>query len=275
MPCASSSLGRLCWRLAPLFGRTIRISRNEALRLAAIGVVLLVGGNGGLAWAEQFVPTGFAALIIAVTPIWFLVLETFVFRGDRMSRRGALGLVMGVVGIAILVWPRIHASRSAGSGATAGLDQPLFSSMSWAIGSVFSRQWRMKVDPLVATGWEMCFAGLAHAVLVLATGQFRRVRLNPRGVMAVFYLVVSGSWVGYTAYVWLLKHVPTPKVATYAYVNPIVAVILGFSSDARALRSLHVGGNRGDRSRRGAGYNREGPLQRQELAEKPRMESEV
>ena len=83
--------------------------------MAAIGILLLVGGNGTLAWAEQYVPTGFAALIIAVTPIWFLVLETFVFRGDRISRRGIVGLVMGVVGIAILVWPKITHRDSLGT----------------------------------------------------------------------------------------------------------------------------------------------------------------
>lgn len=208
-------------------GRTVRITRHEALRLAAIGVLLLVGGNGTLAWAEQYVPTGFAALILAVTPIWFLVLETFVFRGDRMSRRGAVGLMMGVIGIAILVWPRITHREALGTMQLLGSLSLLFSSLSWAIGSVLSRQWRMKVDPLVATGWEMCFASLAHSVLALATGQYHRAVFNRRGVMAVLYLVVFGSWVGYTAYVWLLKHVPTPKVATYAYVNPIVAVILG------------------------------------------------
>ncbi len=100
--------------------------------------------------------------------------------------------------------------------------------MSWAIGSVFSRKWQMKVDPLVATSWEMIFAGLGHVVLVMFTGQIHRASFNQRGVLAVLYLVVFGSWIGYTAYIWLLKHVPTPKVATYAYVNPIVAVLLGW-----------------------------------------------
>ncbi len=211
-----------------LTGRTVRITRHEALRLAAIGVLLLVCGNGTLAWAEQYVPTGFAALIIAVTPIWFLVLETFVFRGDRMSGRGTVGLVMGVLGIAILVWPKIAQRDTLGTMQLLGSVSLLFSSFSWAVGSVFSRRWQMKVDPLVATGWEMLFASLVHSVLAFATGQYHRAVFNHRGVMAVLYLVVFGSWIGYSAYVWLLKHVPTPKVATYAYVNPIVAVILGF-----------------------------------------------
>lgn len=211
-----------------VFGRNIRISGREAVRLAAIGILLLVCGNGTLAWAEQYVPTGFAALIIAVTPIWFLVLETFVFRGDRISRHGAIGLLMGVAGIVILVWPKIMHRETLGTMQLIGSISLLFSSLSWAVGSVLSRQWQMKVDPLVATGWEMLFASLAHSMLALLTGQFHHAVFNHRGVMAVLYLVVFGSWIGYTAYVWLLKHVPTPKVATYAYVNPIVAVILGW-----------------------------------------------
>ncbi len=210
-----------------LFGRNVRISIDEAWRLAMIGILLLVGGNGGLAWAEQYVPTGYAALIIAVTPIWFLVLETFVFRGDRISRRGLVGLAMGIVGIAILVWPKITHRDSLGTVQLFGSLTLLFSSFSWAVGSVFSRKWKMRVDPLVATAWEMSFAGATHLLLASATGQFHRAVFNRSGIIAVLYLVVFGSWIGYTAYIWLLKHVPTPKVATYAYVNPIVAVILG------------------------------------------------
>jgi len=220
--------GPLMLAACALFGRKVRISRPDAARLAAIGVLLLVAGNGGLAWAEQYVPTGFAALIIAVTPIWFLVLETFVFRGDRMSRRGLIGLALGIIGIAILVWPKITHRDTLGVMQMVGSISLLLSSFSWAVGSVLSRKWQMKVDPLVATGWEMLFAGLTHSVLALPTGQYHRAVFNPRGVTAVLYLVVFGSWIGYSAYIWLLKHVPTPKVATYAYVNPIVAVVLGW-----------------------------------------------
>ena len=93
--------GPLMLAACAAMGRTVRIPANEALRLAIIGCLLLVGGNGGLAWAEQWVPSGYAALIVAVTPIWFLVLEIFVFRGDRLSRRGLLGLALGITGIAL------------------------------------------------------------------------------------------------------------------------------------------------------------------------------
>ena len=100
--------------------------------------------------------------------------------------------------------------------------------MSWAIGSVFSRKWQMKVDPFTATGWEMTFAGLGHVMVASVIGDFHHVVVTRRALLATFYLVVFGSWVGYSAYIWLLKHVPTPKVATYAYINPIVAVFLGW-----------------------------------------------
>jgi len=220
--------GPLMLAACALFGRTVHISRPEAVRLAAVGGLLLVGGNGGLAWAEQYVPTGFAAFIVAVTPIRFLMLETFVFRGDRISRRGLIGLVLGICGIVILVWPKITHRDTLGMMQLIGSVSLLFSSFSWAVGSVLSPKWQMKVDPFVATSWEMIFAGLGHVVLVLISGQYHRAVFNQRGVAAVLYLVVFGSWIGYTAYIWLLKHVPRPKVATYAYVNPIVAVFLGW-----------------------------------------------
>ena len=209
-------------------GRKVRVTTNEALRLAAIGCLLLVGGNGGLAWAEQWVPTGYAALIVAVTPIWFLILEIFVFRGDRLSRRGLLGVALGITGITVLFWPKFEHRSALGIMQLVASTTLLFSSMSWAIGSVLSRKWQMKVDPFTATGWEMTFAALGNSVVAMLTGQYHRIVLTHRALMAVLYLVVFGSWVGYSAYIWLLKHVPTPKVATYAYVNPLVAVFLGW-----------------------------------------------
>jgi len=211
-----------------VMGRKVRVTLNEALRLAVIGCLLLVAGNGGLAWAEQWVATGYAALIVAVTPIWFLILETFVFRGDRLSRRGLLGLALGVSGIAILFWPKFEHRGTLGIMQLVASTTLLCSSMSWATGSVLSRKWQMKVDPFTATGWEMCFAAIGNSVVALMTGQHHRIVITPRALIAVLYLVTFGSWVGYSAYIWLLKHVPTPKVATYAYVNPMVAVFLGW-----------------------------------------------
>jgi drug/metabolite transporter (DMT)-like permease len=209
-------------------GRQIRVTREQFVKLAIIGCLLLVGGNGGLAWAEQYVPTGFAALIIAITPIWFVLLEAFAFRGDRLSRRGLTGVLLGIGGIAVLFWPKFEYRDTLGMMQLVCSTTLLFSSFSWAFGSVLSRKWQLAVDPFVATAWEMIFAGVGHVVVSLVSGQYKHAVFTQRGMLAVLYLVVFGSWVGYSAYVWLLKHVPTPKVATYAYVNPIVAVFLGW-----------------------------------------------
>jgi len=211
-----------------LMGRKVLVGRGNLTRLAIIGCLLLVGGNGGLAWAEQYVPTGYAALIIAITPIWFMLLEAFAFRGDRLSPRGILGVVLGICGIVVLFWPKFEYRETLGVMQLVCSTTLLFSSFLWALGSVLSRRWRLPVDPFVATAWEMIFAGCGHVVLSLVTGQYKHAVFTHRAIMAVLYLVVFGSWVGYSAYVWLLKHVPTPKVATYAYVNPIVAVFLGW-----------------------------------------------
>jgi drug/metabolite transporter (DMT)-like permease len=220
--------GPILMAACAIMGRTIRVTREQFGKLAIIGCMLLVGGNGGLAWAEQYVPTGFAALIIAITPIWFVLLEAFAFRGDRLSRRGLTGVVLGICGIAVLFWPKFEYRETLGVMQLICSTTLLFSSFSWAFGSVLSRRWQLAVDPFVATAWEMIFAGIGHVVLSFVTGQYKHSVYTHRALLAVLYLVVFGSWVGYSAYVWLLKHVPTPKVATYAYVNPIVAVFLGW-----------------------------------------------
>ena len=223
-------------------GRKIRVRWEEALRLAAIGCLLLVGGNFGLAWAEQWVPTGFAALIIAVTPIWFLLLERFVFRGDRLSSRGLIGVALGIAGIAVLFWPKFEHRAVLGIMPLVGASTLLFSSFSWSVGSVLSRKWRMKVDPFSATGWEMLFAAIGNAIVAVGSGEYHHIVITGRSMAAVLYLVVFGSWVGYSAYIWLLKHVPTPKVATYAYVNPLVAVFLGWMLHGERLDAFILGG---------------------------------
>jgi drug/metabolite transporter (DMT)-like permease len=233
--------GPLMLAACAAMGRKIRISKNEGLRLAVIGCLLLVGGNCGLAWAEQWLPTGFAALIIAVTPIWFLLLETFVFRGDRLSASGIFGVALGIAGVALLFWSKFQHGGS-GPMQMLGALSLLLSSFSWSVGSVLSHKWHMKVDPFTATGWQMLFAALGNAVVALVSGEYRHIVVTTRSMSAVLYLVVFGSWVGYTAYIWLLKHVPTAKVATYAYVNPLVAVFLGWALHNEQFDSFMLGG---------------------------------
>ena len=104
----------------------------------------------------------------------------------------------------------------------------VIASVSWALGSVLSGRWSLSVDVLTASAWEMTFAGIVNTLVALLTGGFHQANWTSRGLLAILYLVICGSWIGFTAYIWLLEHVPTPKVATYAYVNPVVAVYLGW-----------------------------------------------
>jgi drug/metabolite transporter (DMT)-like permease len=211
-----------------LRGRSLRLSLRDFWRVLAIGVLLLTGGNVVLAWAEQYVPSGLAALIVAIVPIWVAVIESILPRGERLARRGLAGLALGIVGLGVLMWPRLLAGGAAGHMEILGALGLVFCSLSWACGSILSRRSQLRIDTLTATAWELTLAGVVNLGLVLALGDHHRVVWTTRGVAAVFYLVIFGSWIGFTAYIWLLEHVPTSKVATYAYVNPVVAVFLGW-----------------------------------------------
>jgi drug/metabolite transporter (DMT)-like permease len=212
-----------------LTGRQVRFSATQLAHCAVVGILLLMGGNLTLSYAEQIVPTGLAALLVAVTPLWFLVLDSLLLGDHHISRRGKIGLIIGIFGVVVLIWPTLVHPSSFGrrefwwSLALQG------GSFSWALGSVLSKKWKTSAaDAFSTTAWQVVFAGLANLVFALAFERDIPVTWTARGLGAIFYLVVCGSWIGYTAYIWLLQHVPTSKVSTYAYVNPVVAVFLGW-----------------------------------------------
>jgi drug/metabolite transporter (DMT)-like permease len=210
-------------------GRNIRYNPRQLAQMAAVGVLLLMGGNLTLSYAEEHIGTGLAALLLASTPLFFLVLDTLLLGNHHVSARGKIGLALGVVGMAVLLWPDLTATSAFGRVQLWSALSLLFGSSSWALGSVLAKKWKSPdVDPFSATAWQMVAAGLANLLFALAVGDPARVVWTRRGVGAVLYLVVCGSWIGYTAYIWLLGHVPTSKVSTYAYVNPVVAVFLGW-----------------------------------------------
>lgn len=211
-----------------LTGRRLAVSASELLKLGVIGVLLLSVANVVLSWAELYVRTGLASLIIASVPIWFLVIDTWILRGDHVSARGLTGLALGVVGIIVLIWPKLASYSIGHRMELLGALSLVFSALTWAIGSVLSRRWQTGVDAFAATGWEMTIAGAVNVGLAVLLGQPAQATWTWRGMGAILYLVVFGSLVGYSAYIWLLNHVPTSKVATYAYVNPVVAVFLGW-----------------------------------------------
>jgi len=220
-----AGVAMLAW--CALSGRRIRHSPRELLHMAVVGILLLMGGNLTLSYAELVVPTGLAALLIAVTPLWFLVLDSLLLGDHHISQRGKIGLAVGIAGIVVLIWPELTTPGSIGRRELWWSLTLLVGSFSWALGSVLSKKWQ-SADPFGATAWQVTFAGLANFVFAILFERFSDVTWTARGVGAIFYLIVCGSWIGYTAYIWLLQHVPTSKVATYAYVNPVVAVFLGW-----------------------------------------------
>jgi drug/metabolite transporter (DMT)-like permease len=221
--------GSLMLAFCAIAGRRVSVSRRQLVQLACLGFILLGVANVVLAWSELYVPTGLAALIVAIVPIWFLLVERFILpTGDVVTPSGVGGVALGAVGVAVLFWPKVSTGHGLGSMQLAACVGLLASSFFWAFGSVLSRRWKVAVDPLVASGWQMLCAGAIDTVVGLALGNHHHATWNATSVSAIAYLVVFGSWVGYSAYIWLLRHVPTAKVATYAYVNPVVAVFLGW-----------------------------------------------
>ncbi len=147
----------------------------------------------------------------------------------RVGRAALVGVGLGIAGMIVLLWPRLRETGTLGTWQLVAALGLFGASFSWAFGSVLAREWRVRVDALVGAGWQMAIAGVVDVAVALALGEHHAARWDHAAVGAVLYLVVFGSWVGYSAYVWLLRHVPTTKVATYAYVNPVVAVILGWA----------------------------------------------
>lgn len=228
--CATRFLvaGTLMLVYCALRRRRIFYGPRQLGRMAVVGILLLMGGNLTLSYAEQVVPSGLSALLIAVTPLWFLVLDTWLLGDHHISRRGSLGLGLGIVGMIVLLWPKLIATGSIGHRELWYSLSLLGGSFSWALGSVLSKVWHSGEDPLGSTAWQVIFAGIANLLFALGNRDLSRVVWTARGVGAVLYLVVGGSWIGYTSYIWLLRHAPSSKVSTYAYVNPVVAVFLGW-----------------------------------------------
>jgi drug/metabolite transporter (DMT)-like permease len=202
----------------------LRVPPRRAAAAALTGVLLLAGGNGAVAVAEQAIPSGLAALLVAAVPLWLVCLR--LATGDRPRRLTGAGTLLGFAGIAVLTLPGSHPAGTA----LWGVLVVLGGSVSWAAGSFMSQRLPVPRQPFVATAYEMLAGGAVMLAAGAVSGEGGRLHLAAvpvTGWLALGYLVLFGSLVAFSAYVWLLGHAPLSLTATYAYVNPVVAVLLG------------------------------------------------
>jgi drug/metabolite transporter (DMT)-like permease len=205
-----------------------------------VGGFLLLGGNGGVVWAEQVVPSGIVALLVALVPVWMVVLDWLRPGGTRPGAGVFAGLLMGMVGIGLLVGP----AQLAGSARvhTVGAAVVVLASLLWAVGSIWSRHLPLP-RPILAIAMEMLAGGALLLVLGTVLGEVGQLRLDQvsvRSAVALVYLIFFGSLIGFSAYIWLLGVVSAARVATYAYVNPVVAVFLGWALAGEPLSARVV-----------------------------------
>lgn len=196
-----------------------------------VGACLLLGGNGGVTLAEQYVPSGLAALLVATVPLYVVLLSWLFGLTGRPRPLTMLGLAGGFVGVGVLIAPALRFSEGNSSPhAWVGMAILLFSSFIWSAGSLYSRQAQNAPSPFLAAGQQMLCGGTLLVLAGLAKGEWPQLKFAEISMIslgAFAYLVVIGGIIGYASYAWLLRHCEPAKVATYAYVNPVVAVLLG------------------------------------------------
>jgi drug/metabolite transporter (DMT)-like permease len=232
--------GAIFWAVLRLrYGaERVRATHAQIAGAALIGTLLCFGGNGLVTVAERDVPSGLAALIIGAVPLWVVLLRTL--HGDRVPAMTLAGVGVGFVGLAMLVVP----GDRPGDAPLGGALLLVAASISWAAGSFYSARVSLPRDGLAATAWQMLLGGAGMIVVGLIAGEAGDVHFaefSGDSLLAFAYLIFIGSLVAFTAYVWLLRNVPISTVATYAYVNPVIAVFLGWAILEEEVTAATIG----------------------------------
>jgi len=227
-----------------------RIFSLRAIRPAVIsGLLLLVGGNGLLIWSEQYIPSSLAAILLASGPIWFVVLDKGKWRENFQNKATVSGLIVGSIGVLLLFGEKLVsetgdlAGKSGSSKGMIALAALVVASISWAAGSLYSKYKAAGNSNAVNAGWQMMAAGIAFLACSGVAGEWRDFRPGEVPMLSwisIAYLVVMGSLVAYSAFTWLLQVRPAAQVSTHAYVNPVVAVLLGVIFIGERLSWLQV-----------------------------------
>jgi drug/metabolite transporter (DMT)-like permease len=206
-----------------LRGARLKPTRVELGILTATGLLLWVGGNGAVNWAEQRMDSGLAALIVGTMPIWVAMMESMIDR-RRPSMLLSVSLLVGFAGLVVLTYPMLEDGVRSD---LLGVVAVVFAAVSWGFGSIIVRRRPLKLDPIVISGWQQLTGGVGFVLVALLVSE-ELPRPSPEAWAAWAYLVVFGSLIAYTCFVFALKLLPTTVVMTYAYVNPVIAVLLGW-----------------------------------------------
>jgi drug/metabolite transporter (DMT)-like permease len=202
-------------------------TKLEWRNASMIGILLLVGGNGGVVWAAQYIPSNLSALLVATVPLWLVLFDTIRPGGETPRFISFSGILVGFFGAALLIgWTAGDSTPQSLYGALA----VVLASFFWAIGSIYGKTSQLPSSPLVTTGIEMLVGGAVQIFVGFAFGEFARwdwAAMNHRSLLAWGYLTVIGP-IAFVAYAWLLRVAPIPLVSTYSYVNPLVAILLGY-----------------------------------------------
>ena len=209
-------------------GAVARPSLREVRDCAIVGTCLMFGGMGLVSWGEQTIPSGIAGVVIATMPVWVAIYGRLFFR-ERLPSLAIIGIVVGMIGVVVLVGQGVAVDRSL---EPAGMAALILSPMAWAAGATFSaHKARLPSDPFLATSLQMLCGSVVLAGAALVSGElssFRPASVSGEAILATAYLTVVGSLVAFTAFVWVIRHAPLPLVTTYAFVNPVIAVFLGW-----------------------------------------------
>lgn len=196
---------------------------SEVIKISIVGFLLLTCGNGSIVWAETHISSGMASLMIAIGPLFTAIIEWILPGEDKMNKIGWLGLLLGFSGVAVLVFTDLNGS----SMDVFGVTMAIISSLTWSLGSIYSKKVFTKASTITIIAIQMLAGGFFLTLIGSLMGELSIIHITTKGIGAILYLIIFGSLIGYSCYIYILEKWPAAKAATYAYVNPPVAVILG------------------------------------------------